>query len=97
MTTKATLRRDGIRRITLRVEVHLTLEMTAAAIAMASNAEVDEIKAAGRGKLLDWARCGVEDYGMDHVCMSDGDGYEAETEAARERLVELGVFPARQP
>jgi hypothetical protein len=55
---------------------------------------VDEIASAGRATLLGWIRDGVKDYGMDHICMSDGDGYEEETAAATARLVELGIFPA---
>lgn len=93
MSGRATLRRDGEHRITLRVTVDLHLDTTAVAIALASYKGADVLAVATRKQLLEWARDGVESFGLDHICMGDTSEYVEETQAARGRLIELGVFP----
>ena len=91
--SKATMSRDGVRRLNLRVDVRLSFNDVAAAVAMASYEGAETIAEAGRERLLGWARDGVRDYGLDHIRMSAGDGYEDELAAARRRLLEVGIFP----
>lgn len=88
----ATMSRDDVRRINLRVEVRLGLEEVAAAVATASYEGAEPIAEASRERLLGWARDGIRDYGLDHIRMAGADGYEDELAAARQRLVELGIF-----
>ena len=90
---RATTSRDGVRRITLRIQARLDLEAMAIAIAVASYEDAETIAEAGRNRLLGWARDGVRNFGLDHLWLGDSDGYEAEMAAARRRLVELGIFP----
>jgi hypothetical protein len=90
---RANRSKDGVCRLDLRVPVRLSLRAAATAIALASYEDADTISVAGRERLLSWARRGVVTFGTDHVNMSDADGYEAEIEAAEQRLVELGLFP----
>jgi hypothetical protein len=93
---KATMSKDGMARISLRVEVRLSLDETATAVAMGSNEEPETIDSAGRERLLDWARDAVRNYGLDHIRMWDAAGYEDEAASARRRLVELGIFDEAQ-
>ncbi len=90
--SKATMSKDGVPRISLRVEARLSLEHMALAIALASYEDADTIATAGRDRLLRWARDGVRQLGLDHLRMGDADGYEDEIAAARRRLVEVGIF-----
>jgi hypothetical protein len=89
--TRATRSKDGVRRLDLRVPVRLDLDSMATAVA--PYADPDEIAAAGLRRLLGWARDGVGAHGLDHIFMGDTEGMEVEIEAARSRLVDLGVFP----
>ncbi len=90
--SRATMSRDGVPRITLRVGTRLGLDDMALAIALASYEDADIIATAGRARLLRWARDGVRQFGLDHLRMGDTDGYEDEIAAARKRLVEVGIF-----
>jgi len=92
-TRRANRSKDGVYRLDLRVPVRLTLRAAATAIALASYEDADVISVAGRERLLSWARQGVATLGTDQINMSDADGYEAEIEAAEQRLVELWLFP----
>ena len=92
--SKATMSRDGVHRITLRVRERVDLDAVAFAIAMASYEDAETIANAGRTRLLGWARDGLRDFGFDHLVLGDADGYDAEIAAARPRLVELEIFPA---
>jgi len=94
VSKNATLWSDGTHRVTLRVTVHLDLDVVAAAVAMASNKDVATIVSASRKQLLEWARCGVEEYGLDHIFLTGGSDYPEEAQVATRRLVELGMFPA---
>ena len=89
----ATMSKDGVRRIDLRVEVRLSIDDLATAIAVASYEDPAVIAEAGRERLLGWARDGVRQLGLDHIRLGDTDGYEEGLAIARRRLVELGVFP----
>ena len=89
---RATMRKDGVRRIDLRVPVRLSLDNVAMAIALASYEDAETISEAGRERLLGWARDGVRQFGLDHIRLGDTDGYEEEIAAARRRLVEVGIF-----
>lgn len=91
--TKATMSKDGVRRVNLRVDVRLSLDDMAAAVALASYEDVETIAGAGRERLLGWARDGVRQSGLDHLRLGDADGYEEELAAARRRLLEVGIFP----
>lgn len=91
--TTVTMSRDGVRRINLRVDVRLDLRDVAVAVAMASYEDAETIAEASRERLLAWARDGVRQLGLDHIRLGDADGYEEELDAARRRLVELGIFP----
>jgi hypothetical protein len=91
--TRATRSKDGAYRLDLRVPVRLDLDSMATAVALGSFAAPDEIATAGLRRLLGWARDGVGAHGLDHIFMGDTEGMEDEIEAARSRLVDLGVFP----
>lgn len=95
--TRATRSKDGAYRLDLRVPVRLDLDATAAAVALGAYVDADEIAVAGLRRLLGWARDGVGAHGVDRVYMGDTEGMEGEIEAARCRLVELGVFPPAPP
>jgi len=96
-STAATRSRDGIYRLDLRIPARINLHSVALAVALGSYAEADEIAIAGLRRLLGWARDAVCAHGLDHIQMGDTEGMEAEVEAARCRLVELGVFPPDAP
>ncbi len=91
--TTATRRRDGIMRITVRVEAHLSLSEAAFAVAQWSYLDADEISTASKRDLLRWIRDGLLDGGRDHLAMGDITDCEPEYDAAVLRLVEVGVFP----
>lgn len=91
---RATRRKDGTTRITIRIEAHLTVTDAATAIALGSYEGPDKIAGAGPRQLLAWIREGTLDYGIDALAMGDISGYEDEYEAATNRLVEVGIFPA---
>ena len=90
--TKATMSNDGVRRVNLRVDVRLSLDDMAFAIALASYEDAETLAEAGRARLLGWARDGVRQFGLDHLRLGDADGYEEELAAARRRLLEVGIF-----
>jgi hypothetical protein len=90
---RATMSKDGVLRINLLVDVRLSIDDMATAIAIASYEDPAVIAEAGRECLLGWARDGVRQLGLDHIRLGDTDGYEEELAIARRRLVELGVFP----
>ena len=89
----AALWRDGQHRVTLRITAHLDHEAVAAAIAMGSYEDADTIASAGRRRLLEWARAGVQAYGMGYIRTAPNADHAPEVAAAKQRLVELGVFP----
>jgi len=89
----ATRRRDGITRITIRVEAHLTVNKAAAAVVLGSLEDSETISYAGRQLMLKWMRNGVLYAGTDIVATEDMDAYGDEYQAALERLVEVGIFP----
>lgn len=90
----ATLWRDGQHRVTLRITTHLDHDAVAAAIAMGSYEDADTIASAGRRPLLEWARAGVQSYGMGYIRTAPAADFAPEVAAAKQRLAELGVFPA---
>ena len=83
---------DGVRRVNLRVDVRLSLDDMAFAVALAAYEDAGTIAEAGRARLLGWARDGVRQCGLDHLRLGDADGYEEELAAARRRLLEVGIF-----
>jgi len=92
-STAATRSRDGVYRLDLRIPARIDLHSAAFAVALGSDGDVDKIAAAGLRRLLGWAREGIVTHGLDHIHMGDTEDMEEEIEAARCRLVELGVFP----
>ena len=92
-STNATLWRDGQHRVTLRITTHLDHDAVAAAIAMGSYEDADTIASAGRRQLLEWARAGVQSYGMGYIRTAPIADYAPEVAAAKQRLVVFGVFP----
>jgi len=96
-STAATRSRDGIYRLDLRIPARIDLHAAAFAVALGSDGDADEIAAAGLRRLLGWAREGIGTCGLDHMHMGDTEDMEEEIEAARCRLVELGVFPPDPP
>jgi len=84
--------RDGAPRINLRVDVRLSLDNVATAIALANYEDAETISKAGMGRLLRWARDGMRFHGFDRICMGDTEGLEEEVDATHRRLVELSIF-----
>lgn len=93
MPVKATKRRNGDYMLTLRPEVNVTLELASTAIAMQCAEDVHAIATASKAQILDWLRNGIIDYGMEALYCDISMEYMDEAEAAKQRLVELDIFP----